>query len=440
MVVRRTRALLALVLVAGFLAAGTSLALAATPAGATALASVTSTGASVRGFGAYDPRLSSTGRWVAFDTEAGNVVANDTNRTWDVFLRDRSSGTTTRVSTGVAGTQSDGASFGAALSAGGRFVAFESEADNLVIGDSNHVDDVFVRDMQTGLTERISVARTGAQANGFSSSPAISARGRFVAFYSNATNLVRGDTNGHLDVFVHDRLTGSTQRVSVSGAERQANRQSQVGVGGLSANGRYVAFESYATNLVRGDTNRTWDVYVRDRVAGTTRRVSVTSRGAQVHGVSELPAISGDGRIVAFDSDADDIVRHDTNRAWDVFTANLRTGAVRRASVATGGGQAAGDSTAPSISADGKYVAFDSEASDLVPGDTNRTGDVFLRDRLDARTGRVSVSNGEAQADDRSWSATISADGRHVGFASWADNLVPSDANGQPDVFVRDLT
>jgi Tol biopolymer transport system component len=293
--------------------------------------------------------------------------------------------------------------------------------------------------METGLTERVSVTSAGRQAGGFSSSPTISAGGRFVAFYSDATNLVGDDTNGHLDVFLHDRLTGTTERVSVSSSEHQANRQSQVGVGGLSANGRYVAFESYATNLVRNDTNRMWDVYVRDRLAGTTQRVSVTRSGAQVNGDSELPAISGDGQVVAFDSDADDLVADDTNGAWDVFTADLLTGAVRRVSVPTGGGQAPGDSTAPSISGDGRYVAFDSDSPGLVPGDTNKTGDVFLRDRLGGTTVRVSVSDGDAQAGDRSWLATISADGRHVGFASWADQLVPADTNGQPDVFVRDL-
>jgi Tol biopolymer transport system component len=182
-----------------------------------------------------------------------------------------------------------------------------------------------------------------------------------------------------------------------------------------------------------------WDVYVRDRLAGTTRRVSVSRSGAQADGDSELPAISGDGRVVAFDSDAADLVAKDTNGSWDVFTANLRTGAVRRISVPTGGGQAAGDSTAPSISGDGRFVAFDSDSAGLVPRDTNKSGDVFLRDRLAGATARVSLTDGGAQARDRSWLATVSADGRHVGFASWADGLVPSDTNGQPDVFVRDL-
>ena len=445
MVQRPLPALIAVLTTAGLLVTSAAAALgapprSAAPPGATTLASVTSAGAPVQGFGAYDARLSANGRYVAFDSEAAGIVPGDTNHTWDVFLRDRRSGTTKRVSVGLAGTQPNGRSFGAALSGAGRFVAFESDADNLVVGDTNHAGDVFVRDLLTGRTERISVSTAGRQVDGVSSTPAISSGGRFVSFYSDATNLVPGDTNGHLDVFVHDRLTGVTERVSVSSTEHQANRQSQVGMGGLSANGRYVAFESYATNLVRGDTNGMWDVFVRDRLTGTTQRVSVTRHGDQVHGDSELPAISGDGRIVAFDSAADGLVPRDTNGAWDVFTVNLLTGGVHRESVASDGSQAAGDSTAPSISGNGRFVAFDSEAANLVSRDTNKTGDVFLRDRTNRTTGRVSVTDSEGQGNDRSWLAVISADGHHVGFASWADNLVPSDGNAQPDAFVRDLT
>ena len=160
-----------------------------------------------------------------------------------------------------------------AISGDGRFVAFVSAATNLVTGDNNNAADIFVRDRQAGTTTRVSVTSTGGQANGASSDPAISADGRYVAFVSRATNLVAGDTNGVRDVFVHDRQTGATTRISVNSSENQGNAESLAP--SLSADGRYVAFASSASNLVTGDTNSTSDVFVRDRQAGTTTRVSV---------------------------------------------------------------------------------------------------------------------------------------------------------------------
>src|SRR5438132_985845 len=222
-------------------------------------------------------------------------------------LGGRSAGaqTTVRVSVASDGTEGNDVSLGSALSADGRFVAFDSAATDLVAGDTNGASDVFVHDRQTGTTERVSVASDGAQGNDSSSrgSPALSADGRFVAFDSDATNLVAGDTNGTTDVFVHDRQTGTTERVSVaSGGGTQGNGKS----GGffafpaLSADGRFVAFQSDATNLVAGDTNGTTDVFVHDRQTGTTERVSVASAGSQGNGSSAGPVLSADGRFVAF--------------------------------------------------------------------------------------------------------------------------------------------
>src|SRR5207249_1268748 len=212
------------------------------------------------------PALSADGRFVAFGSDATNLVAGDTNGTTDVFVHDRQTGTTERVSVASGGgTQGNGKSGGffafPALSADGRFVAFQSDATNLVAGDTNGTTDVFVHDRQTATTERVSV-------NGFSAGPALSADGRFVAFHSTGSNLVAGDTNGATDVFVHDRQTGTTERVSGASDGTQGNDASAGPA--LSADGRLVAFHSSATNLVAGDANRAYDVFVHDRAVSTT--------------------------------------------------------------------------------------------------------------------------------------------------------------------------
>src|SRR5207249_2543647 len=221
------------------------------------------------------------------------------------------------VSVASDGTQGNAASAGAALSADGRFVAFHSTATNLVAGDTNGKTDVFVHDRQTGITERVSVASDGTQGNNASSYPALSADGRLVAFQSDATNLVAGDTNGATDVFVHDRQTGTTERVSVSSGGTEGNGFSAAPA--LSADGRFVAFHNTATNLVAGDTNGKTDVFVHDRQTGTTERVSVASDGTQGNGPSSGAALSADGGLVAFHGTATNLVAGDTSGTYDVF-------------------------------------------------------------------------------------------------------------------------
>jgi Tol biopolymer transport system component len=226
-------------------------------------------------------------------------------------------GTTERVSVSTGGVQAYWPSDDPALSADGRFVAFHSDASHLVPGDTNGLGDVFVRDRRTGRTERVSVSTRGVQGDRDGGSPALSADGRFVAFHSEATNLVPGDTNGKRDVFVRDRQAGTTERVSVSTAGGQANDYSYTPA--ISPGGRFVAFQSLATNLVPGDTNGWGDVFVRDRQAGTTERVSVSTGGVQGNDSSYFPAISAVGRFVAFTSKATNLVPGDTNGKRDVF-------------------------------------------------------------------------------------------------------------------------
>ncbi len=343
---------------------------------------------------------------------------------------------TTRVSVDLAGMQGNGYSFIASISSDGRYVAFQGIASNLVPGDTNGLEDIFVHDRRTGQTTRVSVDSAGVQGNSYSYNPSISSDGRYVAFESHASNLVPGDTNGLDDIFVHDCQTGQTTRVSVDSAGGQGNLGSNRC--SISSDGRYVAFESFANNLVPGDTGWLSDVFVHDRQTGQTTRVSVDSAGMQGNSYSDNPSISSDGRYVAFDSSAGNLVPGDTNGTADVFDHDRQTGQTTRVSVDSAGGQGNNSSYFPSISSDGRYVAFTGFASNLVPGDTNGWHDVFIHDRQTGQTTRVSVDSAGVQGIDNSSSPSISSDGRYVAFESGSRNLVPGDTNGTADVFVHD--
>jgi Tol biopolymer transport system component len=428
-----------------FIPAGTGLLLAtATPAalaaGTTERISVSSSGTQGdSSSGGFQIGLSGNGRYVAFPSLASNLVPDDTTSFSDVFVRDRRTDRTTRVNLGPGGVQANGNVAGStvAISADGRVVAFGSDATNLVPDDTNGRDDVFVRDRKTGETTRVSVGPGGTEADGNSSPSGLSADGRFVLFFSYATNLVSGDTNGAADVFVHDRKTGTTERVSVGSGGTQASQDSFGG--GISGNGRFVTFYTFDVNVVPGGTNFL-DSFVHDRKTGRTERVNVGPGGVQGNGDSLLPVISADGRYVAFASAATNLVPGDTNGRFDTFVHDRRTGKNWRVSVASDGTEGNADSGGgyfPAISRDGRHVAFVSSATNLVAGDTNGVDDVFVHDRETGRTGRVSVGLRGGQGDTVSFGPAISADGRAVAFTSDATNLVRKDTNGVSDVFVR---
>lgn len=384
------------------------------------------------------PSISDNGRWVAFDSSASNLVPGDTNDTQDVFLHDRQTGTTTRVSVGPGGVEADDGSGGAAISGDGRWVAFSSRASNLVPGDTSHIADVFVYDRQTGTVTRVSRGPGGVEANMESGQPTISANGRWVAFESMATNLVADDTNGEVDTFVHDRDTGTTTRVSVGIGGAEANGGSAWPA--ISADGRWVAFMSAASNLVPDDTNGVADTFVHDRQTGATARVNVGPAGVQANDWSYWrPGISADGRWVTFQSAASNLVAGDTNDQDDVFVHDRDTGTTTCVSV--GPGSAIGDSWSefPAISADGRWVIFNSFARNLVANDSNGYSDVFVYDVQAGALALVSAGLGGVGANQHSYSQAISADGRWAAFASWASNLVAGDTNGYGDIFVRDL-
>ncbi len=405
--------------------------------GITERVSVATGGRQANGY-SFGAALTPDGRFVAFASDASNLVPGDTNGRTDVFVHDRQTGTTQRVNLGPGGVQPDGGNSGPpAISGDGRLIAFQSDASNLVRGDTNGKVDLFVHDRQTGTTQRVSVAAGGGQGNDHSYDPAISANGRFVAFASDASNLVPGDTNGRTDVFAHDRQTGTIRRVSVTTGGTQGNANSYSPA--LSSDGRFVAFASYASNLAPGDINRRLDVFVHDRKTGTTRRVSLATGGGQSNGDSDSAAISADGRFIAFHSSASNLVPSDTNRADDVFVHDRQMGTTRRMSVSTSGSQGDNHSFDVAVSANGRWVVFYSGARNLVSNDTNDLIDVFVHDCQAGMTRRVSIATGGSQGNDASYNAVISADGRFVAFASGASNLVPGDTNDISDVFVRSL-
>lgn len=369
--------------------------------------------------GGREAAISANGRYVAFHSRDGNVVPGDRASGDEVFLRDRVAGTTERVSVALDGGEANCDSFGASISDDGRYVAYMSCATNLVPGqpdvwgwhtfvrdrvagtteiaavgiyprisgngryvtfeaapvdrtnDACGIDcpDVYVLDRTTRIIEPISVVG-GHSANDVSHAPDISRDGRYVVYWSAATDLVAGDTNGAIDIFLHDRQTGLTERVSLGGDGQQANGPS-IGRAALSADGRYVAFVTNASNLVPGDRPYVNDVLVRDRWTGTTERISVTTLEAPQAVYHSTTSISADGRFVTFEA-----YDGDANSHLDVFVRDRYAGTTIRASAG-----ANRPCQRAAISADGRYVAFDTWAANLVAEDTNITTDVYLYDR-----------------------------------------------------------
>lgn len=337
-----------------------------------------------------------------------------------------------RVSTDSAGGQGNQAYSGPpdnlpSVSADGRYVAFTSDASNLVPGDTNGATDVFLKDTVTGTITLISDS-AGEQVSGhiYSDDPSISANGRYVAFESS----IRADAWGDPEVFLKDTQTGATTSISTADSSLLNNNFAP----SISADGRYVTFYSNSTKQVAGDTNGAYDVFLRDTQTGAATLISSNSAGEQGDGNSRNSSVSADGRYVAFDSEATNLVADDTNGKRDVFLKDIFTDATTIISTDSAGGQGNNHSYEPSVSADGRYVAFTSDSSNLALGDTNGNRDVFLKDTLTGATTLIS-SNSAGQEDGvhASYNPTISADGRYVAFDSYANNLVWGDGDATRD-------
>ncbi len=361
----------------------------------------------------YRNAISGSGRYVAFTSTSTNFNPGDGTAA-DVFIHDTVTGSTMNASNAQGADQ-------AALSSDGNYIAFRSQSP-FDASDTNRDDDVFVRNRTTGAIERISVSTAGAQANGTSSWPSLSADGRYVAFASAASNLVQGDTNGRADIFIRDRVDHTT--VLASTAMPPTNTSASPAI---SANGRFVAYQS------GGST--TAGIFVYDREDGTTDLASVSSTGVPGNGVIRWPSISDDGRYVAFESTSSVLGGDNDGTYYDVFVHDRSTGSTVQ--VPSGVGNYHSFNAA--ISGNGRYVAFSTSAP-LVAADTNfGTGyDVYVWDRTTGALERDSVSSAGAQANGDSVDGVLDTTGRHVAFRSAATNLVAGDTNGQADVFLRD--
>ena len=387
----------------------------------------------------YDVFISAGGRFVVFGSAADNLVPDDQNTFVDVFIRDRKLGKTRLISVSSTGEQpnnnfTQAYSNGSPISANGRYVVFSAFAANLVPNDGNIHTDVFIRDRKKGTTKRVSVNSNEEEAlGGDSVDPAISADGRFVVFTSTADNLVPNDLNGAADVFLRDREKGVTKRVSVNSSEEESHGGGTEA--SISADGRYVLFGSTSDNLAPG-ANGDEQAYVRDRREGTTRRVSVSTGGHQANQSVGYMSISNSGRFVVFESNANNLVKHDTNGEDDVFVRDRRSKTTKRVSVTSAEKQVMNWSGYAHISPSGRFVAFESPNAHLVPGDDNGIVDIFVRDIRHGVTMRVTSRSGGASPNGSEY-ATITSDGRFVAFQSDVNNLVPGDTNGFTDAFVR---
>lgn len=393
----------------------------------------------------FRPWTSADGRFVAFDSDSTTLVPGDTNRARDIFIHDRAMGQTSRVNLGVGGVEADDDSQRPTLSSDGRYIVFWSGATNLVSDDTNGVADAFVVDRVDGNIRRVSVGHNGVEADGASLRPVISADGKFVAFESEATNLLTPglvgrstDTNGQRDIFVHELDTRTTTRVSVTadGAEGRGPSLRP----SISGDGRFVAFHSSA-RLDPADKDETRDVYLHDRATAFTYRLSVSKATADSDqegaGGSFSPAISADGRYVTYWSNAPDLVAGDTNGAADIFVIDRETARTERVSTASDGTEGDDDSSDPAISPDGRFVAFWSQATNLVDQDRNGMRDVFLHDREAHTTIRVSVASDGTEGDADSFSPNANAGGGLVVFDSEATTLVAGDNNRGSDIFLH---
>lgn len=384
-----------------------------------------------------DPRISRSARVIVFSSTASNLVPGDTNGVRDVFWLDRYAGLITRISVAPSGVEADGWSGGPDITPDGRHAVFFSHASNLVAGDQDGVADVFHLDLLAGTLERISINAAGQEPDADAEFPAISDDGRYIAFHSACSNLVPGDNNARVDIFVKDRATGQIERVSVATDGSQGNGSSVAP--SISADGRFVAFSSHSTNLVQSPVITTWSIFVHDRQTGITSLASVGMGHTAPDNLSLDSTFSPDGSLLAFTSLASNLVPGDTNLSADVFVLDRNGGTTSRVSLTSTGSQMNGTAGGRmSFTEDGGIIVFAGNAA-LDPPDSNGVEDVFVHDLVTGSTRRVSLTTAGTEGNGASYIATVSRDGRFVAFQSLATNLVSGDSNGTWDVFLRDL-
>lgn len=378
-------------------------------------------GSNQRDRGGERRTVSANGRFVVFEGYSP-LVKGQKELENQIVLRDRKLGTTTLVSKSSKGKKGNAASFNPQISANGRWIAFDSRASNLVPRDSNGVSDVFLHDTKTGKTTRVSVASAGTQVKGTfgSSAPSLSANGRYVTYGSDAEGLAAGDSKGG-QTYLYDRVSKKTELVSVDSNGFSMHSMDYTSV---SADGNIVAFVSLHHNA-----NPL--LYVRDRRARTTQSYMPDD----LYRVFS-PTMSSDGRFIAFRTHAP-LDAGDDNAEADVYVLDRTTGAHTLASKSSTGRVGDSRSQSPAISANGRYVTFQSVASNLVAKDTNKASDVFRHDLRTGTTIRVSVRNNGKQVKESSTAGSINANGKHVVFESYGSNLAKPGPGGWAQVYVR---
>jgi hypothetical protein len=392
----------------------------------------------------YSPSISDDGRYVVFLSWADNLVAGDANGGLDIFILDTQSDSLSMAVFAASNGQPNDLVLEPRISANGQYIVFTSIATNLDSACTNNsYADIFVyaiADGAPGTFQCVSLGVGGAEPNGPSEHPAISADGRYVVFTSTATNLVSGVTDGHKHVYMRDRDTGSTTIISLSSDETVANGNSDNP--SVSADGRYVVFESSATNLLGagGDTNSMPDIFLRDRTAGTTIRISAAyNPGEQPNGPSTYPTISSDGTRVAFLSSAGNLIPN-VSGVTNVFLRDLPSQTTTLVSMSNSGEAANSDSYGARISSDGMHVVFSSVATNLVVGESSGTVQIYLRDFVNSATFKLSESSSGEEGNDASIAPGITEHGNWITFLSDATNLVSADTNGYSDVFMLERT
>jgi Tol biopolymer transport system component len=406
----------------------------------------------------WESVISADARYVAYVANADNVIQNGTKGS-NVFLYDQKNVKTELVSVASDGGPADGDSYGPSISSDGRYIAFASEAKNIADNPGTGGRQIYVRDRKTGQTKIISLPLNVSVPEEDAGDPSISGTGRYVAFRSFPGNLISSGGDQMSQIFVRDIVKNTLYLVSKSPSGEKGNDDSGVyGGPSISSDGRFVAFQSYSTNLVKGDTNGASDIFLNDRNTGKTIRISVSSKWNQSNGGSVSPAISGNGRYIAFISDATNLVPGDTNGKTDVFVYDRITKKTERVSVSSSGKQANGDSLSNStpnnvsLSWDGRFVVFTSQASNLAPGGVSNTCssmglsspgsgtspcfNIYIRDRKTGKTTRITSAKDGGLANGDSLMPSMSHNGNWLTFVSAADNMIPNDTNGLTDIFV----
>lgn len=376
--------------------------------------------------------VSGDGRYVVFASRSRTFDKTDMNVKFDIYLKDRQTNTLTRISLANDGTEGNGDSTMPAISNNGQIVVYQSTTSTFDSHDHNGLNDIYLYEVASKTTKRISTG-LNSDSNGASLNPRVSANGRYIVFESSATNLINSDTNNVSDIFLYDRITDQVKRVSVSNNQIEANGSSSQP--DISADGAVIAFQSTASNLVPSDRNNRSDIFVYERNTQQTKRVSIHSNGTEGSSHSFAPSLSTDGHLIAFESFAPNIVTGDRN-GLDIYVHDQRTGLTERINLNNAGQQGNGAAKGAAISGDGRYVAYQSTGTNLVPG-SNSFFNVYLYDRQQQDVQRLSEVSLGILGNKNSSRPRISANGQNIVFYSEASNFASNDNNNTHDVFLH---